>query len=320
MGAERVVVIVAHRADVHAHAVHTACTALGVKTLILDVQEFTTEYHLSSSFEPSGSTLTMTTPQNRRLLALEDIAGLWWRRPYAYATDLTSTKVRSPLDDAVRNERRAALIGSLDALVHNSFNELSASRRAANKPRQLVQARQLGLQVPRTLVTNDPAAVEGFHRSTGGETVCKMFHGSPFGLYGTRRITRDDLDHLGDLITCPAIFQEYIPGQFDVRVVVVGDRHFAARIDYEPLEDVIDTRFVETKISPHVLPEAVSSALVRLVRDSGLVYSAIDMRYSDERGYVFFESNPEGQYLWIEIEAQLPISMAIAERLLSTTE
>jgi hypothetical protein len=44
----------------------------------------------------------------------------------------------------------------------------------------------------------------------------------------------------------------------------------------------------------------------------GLVYGTADLRYNADLGYVFFELNPEGQYLWTEIEAGLPISRAIA--------
>jgi hypothetical protein len=45
------------------------------------------------------------------------------------------------------------------------------------------------------------------------------------------------------------------------------------------------------------------------------VYSAIDLRYGSGGEYTFFELNPEGQYLWTEIEAGLPISAEIARRL-----
>ena len=37
----------------------------------------------------------------------------------------------------------------------------------------------------------------------------------------------------------------------------------------------------------------------------GLVYGTADLRYNADLGYVFFELNPEGQYLWTEIEAGL---------------
>jgi glutathione synthase/RimK-type ligase-like ATP-grasp enzyme len=121
---------------------------------------------------------------------------------------------------------------------------------------------------------------------------------------------------LDRLTGCPAIFQEFVDGDFDVRAIVVGDQVFAARLRYDPLEEIIDTRFVPTTIEPITLPPEITDRLVAMVAGFGLVYSAVDLRYSPDRGFVFFESNPEGQYLWIEIEADLMISDAIAGRLL----
>lgn len=308
-------VIVSHRDDVHAHAVKTALVRLGGSAYVLDIQEFTTAYDLHTVIGPQTSSLEICSRGTPGRLRLDDIAGIWWRRPYPYPGGYRQDTPDS-IVTVVRDERRSALVGSLNGLIPNSFNDQGRSRQAAHKPTQLVRAQRLGLRIPETLITNDADEVRAFHERMGRRTVYKMFNGSPFGLYGTRRIEQEDLDRLDQLQACPAIFQEFIDGEYDIRAVVVGDQVFAARLAYEPLKDVIDTRFVDTQVSAYTLPRDVEDVLVRFVAGAGLVYSAIDLRYSPELGYVFFESNPEGQYLWIEIEADLPISHAIAERLL----
>jgi len=60
----------------------------------------------------------------------------------------------------------------------------------------------------------------------------------------------------------------------------------------------------------------VQGKLIALREKLGLSYMAVDMRFSAQKGFVFFEVNPEGQYLWIEIETGFPISDAIARVLL----
>jgi hypothetical protein len=60
--------------------------------------------------------------------------------------------------------------------------------------------------------------------------------------------------------------------------------------------------------------------LLQLTSHFGLTYGAIDLRYSADDGFTFFEINPDGQYLWIEIETGLPISDAIAAQLLGETD
>jgi hypothetical protein len=310
-----IAVIVAPAADVHAQAVCAELRALSVEPQILDVEEFTVSYDLTAAVGArSAPRLEMQFRDSHARLSSEEISGLWWRRP-AMPLDAYRTDRSHGVMNIARAERRSALIGSLTGFLSNAFNDPGCSRQAAHKPAQLVRAKLLGLQIPQTLVSNDPAAVLTFHEQLNGRTVYKMFNGSPFGLYGTRRLESADLEHLEHLQTGPAIFQECVDGEFDVRATVVGDEVFAAKLEHDRDEAVVDTRFVAARISPLTLPAEIERRLVRYVLEAGLVYSAIDLRYHAERGYVFFEANPEGQYLWIEREAGLPISRAIARRL-----
>jgi glutathione synthase/RimK-type ligase-like ATP-grasp enzyme len=52
----------------------------------------------------------------------------------------------------------------------------------------------------------------------------------------------------------------------------------------------------------------------------GLCYGAIDMVLTPDGRYVFLEINPNGQYLWIEEAAGLPISDAICDLLMSGSQ
>jgi hypothetical protein len=309
-------VIVAHADDIHAHAVKVATERLGGNVYILDVQEFTSSYDLLATIGSEGCDLQILAREEAaESLRLVDVAGLWWRR-IAYPPGQHGQRENMGVLSAAHEERRVAITGTLHGLVENSFNDPGRSRQAAHKPGQLARARELGLRVPETLVTNDPVAVRDFHEKMGGETIYKMFHSPLRGLYGTRRLSAEDLESIDRLITCPAIFQERIRGEYDIRAMVVGDRVFAARICFDSSKDAVDSRFADAHITPLALPGDVEDALIQMVAGFGLVYSAVDMRYSEDLGYVFFESNPEGQYLWVEIEANLEVSHAIAGRLL----
>jgi glutathione synthase/RimK-type ligase-like ATP-grasp enzyme len=52
-----------------------------------------------------------------------------------------------------------------------------------------------------------------------------------------------------------------------------------------------------------------------LVQALGQCFGAIDLVLHPERGYVFLEINPNGQWGWIEEFTGLPISAAFAELL-----
>ena len=77
----------------------------------------------------------------------------------------------------------------------------------------------------------------------------------------------------------------------------------------------IDCRVERLPTRPYELPGEVSAKIMSLVRRMELTFAAIDMRLTERGDIVFFEINPEGQYLWIEIDSGLPISAALARRL-----
>ena len=201
----------------------------------------------------------------------------------------------------------------LNTIVPRSFNSIGSSRAANQKPLQLSLARSAGLQIPKTLVSNDVEAVKAFYADLNGEVIYKIFKGPEMGFYPTRKLTPEDIADLGSLKNCPCIFQEYIPGLYDVRVTVVGDQLFAAKIEYDQEAKSIDSRTTAKSCTRYELPSEVVNRIFALTSQLDLVYSAIDLRRSVGGDYVFFELNPEGQYLWTEIEAGLPISAAIAK-------
>ena len=110
-------------------------------------------------------------------------------------------------------------------------------RHAENKQLQLQAARELGLDIPRTLTTNDPAAVRAFAEECEGGMVTKML--SSFAVYDegrelvvfTNPVKPEDLADLSGLSLCPATFQELLPKSLELRVTVVGQRVMSAALD-----------------------------------------------------------------------------------------
>jgi glutathione synthase/RimK-type ligase-like ATP-grasp enzyme len=166
-------------------------------------------------------------------------------------------------------------------------------------------------------VTNEPNQAYRFLETHQFDCIYKQFRGVDFGPWETRPFHRNDLTDLERLRLCPLILQKHIRGEFDVRVTVVGESMFAARLLYKLGHHPVDSRADFTPVERH--DQEMVASIKRLMNKLGLVYGAIDFRFSESEGYTFFEINPEGQYLWIEIETGLPISRAIAEQLTSGT-
>jgi hypothetical protein len=303
-----VCIIVAPKLDVHAYAVAHAGQTLDAQFIILDTRDFprALTLHTHISTERTGGTLYLP---DGNTLDLSCVSSLWWRRPQApNVADLVDP---SFIDFAMR-EGQQALFGTFNALIPRIFNNPGLSRMASQKVGQLAAARAIGLTVPKTLITNDPYSVRDFYTHCNGKVIYKLFRSPDVGIYPTRLLTVADFNDMASLAACPCIFQEYIQGEFDVRATIVDQQCFAARLDYDKDSALVDTRLTFTATLPLNLPCELECKLITLVRRFGLVYGTIDLRFSPTDGFVFFELNPEGQYLWTEVEANLQISRAIA--------
>jgi glutathione synthase/RimK-type ligase-like ATP-grasp enzyme len=189
------------------------------------------------------------------------------------------------------------------------------------------RARELGLDIPRTLFSNDPDEVRRFYEALGGKVITKMQ--SSFALYRegqeqvvfTNKIKPDDVKDLSGLRYCPMTFQELVEKQLELRVTVVGNRAFAASIDSQKTEKTsLDWRRdgvgLLTDWKPYELPKAVEKSLLALVKDFGLNYSAADFIVTRDGRHVFLEINAGGEWFWLQRQPGLPIADAIAQLLI----
>ena len=125
-----------------------------------------------------------------------------------------------------------------------------------------------------------------------------------------------ELVDLDSVRFAPIMAQPTVDKQVELRVTVVGGEVFSAAIDSQETHHTrIDFRRYDeahTRITPYALPPAERDLCVALTHALGLRYSTIDLILTPEGRTVFLEINPNGQYLWIEHAAGLPISRAIA--------
>ncbi len=196
-------------------------------------------------------------------------------------------------------------------------NPLASHPRADLKPVQLAAAVRAGLNVPRTLISNDPARIRRFLEEFRGRAVYKPFHASQWegedmtALLLTSEVSVEDLPGDETLRLTPGIFQERIDKAHELRVTVMGAHVVTARLlsQVSP-ETRLDWRMpgTDVRIEPDRLPRAVEQACRRLMRSLGIVSGCFDFIVTPEGEHVFLEVNPDGQFLWIE-EAQPEIRL-----------
>lgn len=323
------VLLVTHGEDnASVDAVRRAIEARGGRTWRLDTDRYPTDVRASVCVGEGTPAAALEGPDG--VLPLDEVTAVWWRR--------TATAQRLPddMDPQMRaasiEESSRALQGLVAATGAFTLDPVPVIRRAENKPLQLVAARAAGLEVPRTVTTNDPAAVRAFAASCPRGMVTKMM--SSFAIYDaagrehvvfTNPVSERDLDDLESLDLCPMTFQERVEKALELRVTVVGNRVMAASIDSQRLDRARnDWRREGVALlgawQHYALPEPVAAALLRYMDRFELNYGAADFIVTPDGRHVFLELNPAGEWFWLQDAPGLPVAEALADVLLGRAD
>jgi glutathione synthase/RimK-type ligase-like ATP-grasp enzyme len=310
------ILVVSSPSDAHATAVRTELSRMGQDSRLLDLRTFPTRLDLSLHYETHRAAPRRVRCRDGCDLDLREVSAVWWRRPQTF--ELDGSLVRPSYRAFAYNECHEAWAGlwhTLDAFwVNPPLNDEVAARKAY----QLDVARWVGLTIPETLITNDPAEARRFvaaHRSGG--VIYKAFSATEQEWRETRLFGDAEESLLEQVRHAPVIFQEYVPAGVDLRVTVVGEAMFAAAIYSQETSYRFDFRIDmnAARVEPFELPDETCGGLLRLMRRLGLQYGAIDLRRTPDGGIVFLEINPAGQWLFIEDRTRQPITTAMAHLL-----
>jgi glutathione synthase/RimK-type ligase-like ATP-grasp enzyme len=314
-------VLIVTRSDDNASVelVAQAIADLGHQAFRLDSDHYPTQVRLTTQLTSKKTLRQLNLPKG--WLDLDEVGSLWYRRFFAGA------RIPEQLGDTREpcvNEARRTLYGAIAALEVLQVDPLSSVRRTDHKELQLMKAREFGLTIPRTLISNDPIEVRRFFRELGGQMVTKMQ--SSFAIYRgqdelvvfTTPVQAKDLEDLSGLRYSPMTFQEWIPKAYEIRSTVVGRKVLSARIDSQRSElTSVDWRRdgmgTLNDWEPYQLPAEIEASLLRLTEFFGLNYAAADFVVSTEGHYFFLEINAGGEWFWLQ--RCLPIAESMAELL-----
>lgn len=308
------IIISAKEDDPHVVAVARALRSHHDHELfVFDTSTFPRAVSLVSTLEDSGGRHLLTTPDGRQI-PLHEATSFWWRRPQPMAVhpEITDPEARQ----FTYQECASALYGALGCCDALWVNDIQRDVAAEYKPRQLKVAAELGLSIPKTLITNEPARVLEFWREHEGKVIFKAFNQRGLVFSATRMLTEQSLAMLENVRHAPVIFQAFVPGVRDIRVTVVGPSVFATEFDIEQSESV-DYRVEMTRLAcrPHELPSEVADGVRHMMERLGLEYGGIDFRLTPDGEYVFFEINTAGEFIYIQDRTGQPIAEAMAAHL-----
>lgn len=298
-------------------------TQRGGRTMRFDTDEFPTAVRAVIRCGPGGEHVRFITRDGEHDLA--EVTAVWYRRT-RFGAGIPETLDRQ-LRRGALEESQATALGLIASVPVFHLDPHPLVRAAGHKQLQLRVAREVGLQIPDTLITNDPAAVREFAAAHPQGIVAKMlssFHvleGGKEKVVFTNVVPPAALEDLSGLQLAPMTFQENVPKKLELRITIVGTQAFTAAIDSQSHAGAReDWRREGNQLvgawTHWRLPEDVAIRLLRLMDRFGLNYGAIDMIVTPDDRLVFLELNPVGEYFWLEHAPGLPISAAIADVLM----
>ena len=171
---------------------------------------------------------------------------VWYRR-------LRVPTIPSGMDPGIYDfcvrENRNALIGGLIGNQTRWMSHPDAIWKAEFKPYQLRVATNVGLEIPRTLISNRPESIRSFYQSCT-RTVAKPVRSGHIVKNGvdcavfTTKLDDEAMEFLPDAALCPTIYQELIPEACDIRVTIVGQKSspWRSTLNRTPMRRLIGAR------------------------------------------------------------------------------
>ncbi len=294
--------------DLHALVVQKRLEKLDYEVIILSLKDYPQKWSLS--IDSSNCFLHF----NNRKENVNNFRGIWHRR---YQVIKISESV---IDEKVKrfsHNEAENLVSSITFFYNgNEINNPLSDKKADKKALQLKNASDCSLIIPETIITSNFEEVYRFAKKNN-KLIFKSLTGTPFQFSDTRLITINDLEsHKESIEIAPTIFQNFIEGPYHLRVNVIDEKVYAAKIVITEEVAEVDWRIdPNIEISNYEISKELRDKILNFMKLSNLRFGALDFKKSNKGDYVFLEVNSGGQFLFIEIETEQLISQAIANSL-----
>jgi glutathione synthase/RimK-type ligase-like ATP-grasp enzyme len=311
------VLLLTERSDLAADLLVLALEQLNASFFRINLDEF--PMSLSASWRPLSP---LEIVSDGLCIDARRIKSAWYRREPRPVLPRDPSTV--PNAGYISAETSAFLAGCWATADWFWVNRPSSVTGAENKLAQLRSAKHLGLEIPDTLVSNCPTDIKQFaaqYQSVAVKTLVSRTIETDQGRFGffTRRFEDLSEKDPSSLQIAPCIFQEAVEKSADLRVTVIGSSVFATKIVTTQGDKEIDWRAVDPTYlvyESYDLPRSLKDSCLRLVKDFGLSFAALDFLLVPDGKHIFLELNPSGQWGWLERSTGQPLTHTLASLLM----
>lgn len=291
--------------DPHAVHIYQALMQVGVTVAYLDLRQFPSK--LRMSWQPDTGEGRFILPEGPQL-QFKEIKSVFWRSiGQVHVHPLKEIEQqRIAYQDTLSTVR--SLLQICPARWINSWQAYQSHQ---EKPLQLYQAKQLGLTIPDTLISNDPHQVQEFVQSQE-KAIFKPVYGGAH----PQIVTQEHLDgrRLSQVLSIsPVTIQAYVPGT-NIRSYVIGESVYSAEIRTRALDFREDR---QAELLPLKVPPVIEAQCRAIAQKCLLRWTAIDWRLTPAGEYVFLEANPSPMFIHFENKTGFPITQELLKILMA---
>lgn len=295
--------------DLHGLAVQACLRSRGLQCHLIASDNLANAERLSIMIGDELTRVELATSEGRKI-SPQDAEVLWLRRPKALQ-QLNGLVFPDHQRNLINNDTNGALSGALQIQFRGTWiSDPTATERASNKVTQLHVAVEAGMRVPETLISQSTTEVSEFYHRLHKRIIVKPVVGTPGPLVFTQIVSEEHLLCSDSIRACPAIYQEFVPGTRHIRLNQFGDDIFAFSID-SPKVDWRPDLNVPVNVWP--VPTELRKKTTLFLERLNLRMGILDFKETPEGEIVFFEVNPQGQFLFLEGLTKSPLTERFAD-------
>lgn len=278
-------------------------------------------------------TLTNSNQKKKGLFSLQvdDISIIWLRKwnsseKFNFTNKLRLAKTAIELNKYLDTELLK---------ISNIFFDCFKDKKWIDHPKNvkisklevLKVAKEIGLQIPATLITNSKREVADFlgrHKriitKSVGDSGSFSVGDDIYALY-TKEVTSQELVNVREMFF-PSLFQQLLEKKYELRIFYLNGKCFSMAIFSQTnIKTEIDFREYDTvkpnRTVPFNIPLIISDKINRLMNALNLITGSIDMIVTLNNDYFFLEVNPVGQFGMVSKPCNYHLEKQMAEYLIS---
>lgn len=324
------ILVITNSDDIHVDLLMPILMSKGCDPFRVNLNLFPRDYQIWQEFSKGKCYGHVHHLASGEQLDISEVGAVWLRKPADYS--FLSDDLAAQEHAYAKQETEQAFFGLLYSLDCYWMSHPQSLRGAIWKGEQLQRAMRMGFRVPDSIVSNSPERVKTFKESIRGNLIFKSMSTPSLaaeevadedrisGGLGTTIITDEFMNSIELVSELPCHFQEYIPKLYELRVTIIGEKLFAAKIhSQDDARTAVDSRDMSAEILYEAteLPSEIQRHCLDFVKSYGLNFSALDIIVTPDNEYVFLENNPNGQFLYVEqLIPEFSMLEAMAEKLI----